>query len=449
MVLSSGSPSDAMDAVAIRESLARSDASGDAIASLYKTAVASLSARVQGRSADDKPRPPPPPRRARVKKARCWHAGALPMVWFCDRAARRYAVGRSVAVDAKGAIVRERADLSSPVVATLPRGVEAVAVGDAFRGGAERLELSAPVAGWASAKLLRDGRGRGRAAAERTTVWRSTPGDDEATDRPVEGDDAPWTAADFARVAVEGRILGVRGIVGRAFDGNDGGAAGSEVYALRGGRRLLGDATTAPTAENVPGVPGAVFVRNVLDGRECARLTAAVRAAGLRPDALNTHEAACFVADDTAVARLSERLAPFLPAKSFAGLAPLWRAYRYSRAGAAPRAHYDDSSPCRSADASGALVEDRGRRSRLSVLLYVECGAGAAPPGVVPGGCTRFHPREASAGAVAVVPRRGSALVFYHGAHPDSPLHEGLPVAVGEEKLVIRTDALYFESSAR
>ena len=70
MVLSSGSPSDAMDAVAIRESLARSNASGDAIASLYKTAVASLSARVQGRSADDKPRPPPPPRRARARDSR-------------------------------------------------------------------------------------------------------------------------------------------------------------------------------------------------------------------------------------------------------------------------------------------------------------------------------------------------------------------------------------------
>ena len=47
-------------------------------------------------------------------------------------------------------------------------------------------------------------------------------------------------------------------------------------------------------------------------------------------------------------------------------------------------------------------------------------------------------------------PRKGAALVFWHGRHPLSPLHEGAPLEVSASsgttlapKVVIRTDVLF------
>ncbi|KAH8055936.1 glutathione gamma-glutamylcysteinyltransferase [Aureococcus anophagefferens] len=392
------------EALQVRDALSQSTASGDAIVAVYKDAVASLEARVAGAA------PAAAAKRRKPKKPRNVWGAHPPMVWFCDRRPARFASARRVVVAGRsGAIVRETEDLASAVVVVLPRGVEASAVGSAVVGR-RRLELSAPVAGWASRKVLRD---CGASDGPRTTVWR--PGGDDVSDGETPGEEAPWVAGrDFFEI-------------GDA----DGGAA---VYGLS--RRVF-DGRRTPRHEAVAGVPGAVFARGVLSAAECRRLAAACSAMGFEGDA--GVGARVFAADERAVDELSARLASVLPATvdggAYRGVSALLRAYRY-RGGGSMRAHYDDASPLRSLD-GGALV-DGDATSKLSVLLYV-----AAPPpppdGALPGGATRFH---APAGAVAVPAARGAALCFPH-AGAASPLHEGMPLDPGTEKLVLRADACY------
>ena len=435
------------EALQVRDALSQSTASGDAIVAVYKDAVASLEARVAGAA------PAAAAERRKPRKPRGAWGAHPPMLWFCDRRPARFASARRVVVAGRsGAIVRETEDLASAVVVVLPRGVEASAVGSAVVGGGERLELSAPVAGWASRKVLRD---RGASDGPRTTVWRpggddvsdgETPGEgDDASDgeTPGEGDDvsdgetpeeeAPWVAGrDFFEIDdADGGFLGRKGVVGTRFDGENARAA---VYGLA--RRVF-DGRRHPRHEAVAGVPGAVFARGVLSAAECRRLAAACSAMGFEGDA--GVGARVFAADGRAVDELSARLASVLPdtvdGGAYRGVSALLRAYRY-RGGGSMRAHYDDASPLRSLD-GGALV-DGDATSKLSVLLYV-----AAPPpppdGALPGGATRFH---TPAGAVAVPAARGAALCFPH-AGAASPLHEGMPLDPGTEKLVLRADACY------
>ena len=411
------------EALQVRDALSQSTASGDAIVAVYKDAVASLEARVAGAA------PAAAAKRRKPKKPRNVWGAHPPMLWFCDRRPARFASARRVVVAGRsGAIVRETEDLASAVVVVLPRGVEASAVGSAVVGGGERLELSAPVAGWASRKVLRD---RGASDGPRTTVWR--PGGDDVSDGETPGEEAPWVAGrDFFEIDdADGGFLGRRGVVGTRFDGDERSAA---VYGLS--RRVF-DGRRTPRHEAVAGVPGAVFARGVLSAAECRRLAAACSAMGFEGDA--GVGARVFAADARAVDELSARLAPVLPATvdggAYRGVSALLRAYRY-RGGGSMRAHYDDASPLRSLD-GGALV-DGDATSKLSVLLYV-----AAPPpppdGALPGGATRFL---APAGAVAVPAARGAALCFPH-AGAASPLHEGMPLDPGTEKLVLRADACY------
>lgn len=59
------------------------------------------------------------------------------------------------------------------------------------------------------------------------------------------------------------------------------------------------------------------------------------------------------------------------------------------------------------------------------------------------GGETTFYVDAGGAtDLVAVAPRRGACLVFFHGRHRLSPTHEGSPVR-GGTKSVLRTDVLY------
>lgn len=83
-----------------------------------------------------------------------------------------------------------------------------------------------------------------------------------------------------------------------------------------------------------------------------------------------------------------------------------------------------------------------------SVLLYLNDAHA--------GGETIFYPggKATPSDAVRVVPRAGAALVFPHGRHPLSPLHEGAPLEGAPAgapspppKYVIRTDVL-FQSQA-
>ncbi|KAH8082959.1 hypothetical protein JL720_8468 [Aureococcus anophagefferens] len=80
-----------------------------------------------------------------------------------------------------------------------------------------------------------------------------------------------------------------------------------------------------------------------------------------------------------------------------------------------------------------------GARSWFTVIVYLNDG--------FRGGETTFF-APAGNGAydlVSVAPRRGAALLFPHGAHRDSPLHEGSEVR-GGSKHVLRTDVLYSDA---
>ena len=80
------------------------------------------------------------------------------------------------------------------------------------------------------------------------------------------------------------------------------------------------------------------------------------------------------------------------------------------------------------------------RLSQMSVLLYLT--------GDHQGGHTIFFPsgKADDRARVKVSPQKGAALVFWHGRHPQSPLHEGSPLQPADgmrAKYVVRTDALF------
>lgn len=128
-----------------------------------------------------------------------------------------------------------------------------------------------------------------------------------------------------------------------------------------------------------------------------------------------------------------------------------WRCYRYLPASTdgsmAPQRfgpHYDGAQPL-SVLKDGEVLDEAPpsgvvRLSQKTILLYLSDGHD--------GGETVFYPRgEARAeDAVKVEPHAGSALCFWHGHHPHSPLHEGAPLRGADSakpKYVIRTEAMF------
>mmetsp|Transcript_40393 Transcript_40393/g.125691 ORF Transcript_40393/g.125691 Transcript_40393/m.125691 type:complete len:199 (-) Transcript_40393:98-694(-) len=140
-----------------------------------------------------------------------------------------------------------------------------------------------------------------------------------------------------------------------------------------------------------------------------------------------------------------ERCKPFLPPMvdggKIMGFNRRWRLYRYSDH-ATFRPHVDGSWPGSGLDAAGGLKADSwgDRWSQLSCLIYLNDD--------FRGGATRFflpQGRGDSAAAYRVEevrPAAGAALLFFHGEHPLSPVHEGARVVAGT-KYVLRTDVLY------
>jgi len=80
---------------------------------------------------------------------------------------------------------------------------------------------------------------------------------------------------------------------------------------------------------------------------------------------------------------------------------------------------------------------DPARRSLLTLLIYLNGG--------LDGGQTRFWvPAEdlEDFSYCSIRPVLGNALLFFHGCHPLSPIHEGCSLAAGT-KYVLRGDVLY------
>lgn len=175
------------------------------------------------------------------------------------------------------------------------------------------------------------------------------------------------------------------------------------------------------------------LVPNALDAAACARLIREATAQGFActagdyPPGYRDNDR--LVRDDPALAAaLVERLRPVLPdrlvdargeAHRLVGLNERFRFCRYE-GGQGFRVHRD-----------GAHAPGDGRRSRLTVQIYLDDAAGFT------GGRTRFYASRNGACVGAVTPARGAAIVFDHDLW-----HDGEPVTAGR-KHVLRTDAIY------
>jgi len=219
----------------------------------------------------------------------------------------------------------------------------------------------------------------------------------------------------------------------------------------------------------VPNVPGAFVLSNVLTVVECEQLRELSEAMGYTPDApvslgrnIRRNENCVWIADDTLwrpiwCARLPagrssdrrifptchrDRVKAHMPAGPAgwgpaAGLNQRWRLYRYG-VDDIFKMHTDGARPGSAVDSTGRLVRDiyGDRFSQLTFLLYLDADYEG-------GETTFFQQTAAGAGELhSVSVPQGSVLCFFHGDHELSPLHEGSLVTRGV-KHIVRSDVLY------
>ncbi|KAF9089761.1 hypothetical protein BGX29_011877 [Mortierella sp. GBA35] len=206
---------------------------------------------------------------------------------------------------------------------------------------------------------------------------------------------------------------------------------------------------------NMPHVPGAFLLKDVLTRKECHQMISAAEAVGFTPDVPMVGSASesvsvlahnfFWMADDQLLGHIFDRCKSHFPETSgdghgAVGINSRWRVYRYVP-GAIYRPHIDGQWPGSGLDpVTGEYMYDayEGRRwSRLTFLVYLN--------DEFEGGGTTFFTPSADVGfldARAASPRAGSVLVFPHGEAKGSLLHEGSPVLKGA-KYIIRADVLY------
>jgi len=248
-------------------------------------------------------------------------------------------------------------------------------------------------------------------------------------------------------------------------------------------------------AEDVPGVPAAKYMHNILTTDECARFLDITERMGFTEHDLvkNYHAAVTWVADvDSMIEPIFQRCLPFLPQelqvkgikRKASGLNARLRVYRYQADGEQTfRPHTDDSFPMSSC-VDDRLIWDVTNGKMASVftfLLYLT--------EEFDGGHTTFFQNQektnetstATVGAVtaSVKPLSGSVLVFPQTCRTEplsdadgesaglftadeeefgfpirtitdqlwmAPMHEGSPVKAkkgGRPKYVVRSDIMY------
>lgn len=205
-----------------------------------------------------------------------------------------------------------------------------------------------------------------------------------------------------------------------------------------------------PSRADAPGVPGGFVIRDVLTRRECDQLVKLSETMGYTEDApvsldrrIRQNENCVWIADPELNETIFRRCEPHFPPEvqggAVCGLNARWRLYKYNPQDVF-RVHTDGSWPGSGLDGDGRLVRDLygDRWSQLTIVLYLN--------DEFEGGSTRFFYPVDDAGrehkVVEVRDACGSAVCFFHGEHPLSPLHEGGLVQVGT-KYIIRSDVLY------
>ncbi|KAG0019667.1 hypothetical protein BGZ81_009636 [Podila clonocystis] len=206
---------------------------------------------------------------------------------------------------------------------------------------------------------------------------------------------------------------------------------------------------------DMPHVPGAFLLKDVLTRKECHQMISAAEVVGFTPDVPIVGTASesisvlahnfFWMADDQLLKHIFDRCKPHFPETSgdghgAVGINSRWRVYRYVP-GAIYRIHVDGQWPGSGLDpVTGEYLYDAyggTRWSRLTFLVYLN--------DEFEGGGTTFFTPSADVGfmdARAASPRTGSVLCFPHGEAAGSLLHEGSPVLKGA-KYIIRADVLY------
>ncbi|KAG2187420.1 hypothetical protein INT44_005108 [Umbelopsis vinacea] len=228
------------------------------------------------------------------------------------------------------------------------------------------------------------------------------------------------------------------------------------LYASVPGTIKTSEPNMHPTVEriDVPNVPGAFMITNVLTSSECDQVLSAAESIGFTPDVPAVGAAVDSVSvlahnffwlvDDDFLGTIFKRCEPHFPKEigggAVVGVNSRWRVYRYVP-GAIYRPHIDGAWPGSGLDPEDGTYKydmyNNTRWSRLTFLLYLN--------EEFEGGPTTFFLPAAQEGileARAVSPRRGCVLCFPHGNTAGSLLHEGSPVLNGA-KYVARTDVLY------
>lgn len=225
-------------------------------------------------------------------------------------------------------------------------------------------------------------------------------------------------------------------------------------------------AARSVSRHEVPGVPGAFTLSNVLDEAECDALAALSESMGYTEDApvslgrhIRKNQNCVIIADDSLWRPVWERVREHMPqsvdhphglCSQAVGLNQRWRLYKYGESDTF-KLHTDGSWPGSGLDASGQLQRDLfgDRWSQLTLLLYLDGGYKGGettfyvPTGASMGGGGSIRGDGGSSGElVSVAVPKGSALAFFHGEHPLSLLHEGSLVTAGQKRIV-RTDVLY------
>jgi hypothetical protein len=209
----------------------------------------------------------------------------------------------------------------------------------------------------------------------------------------------------------------------------------------------------------VPHIPSAFVLTDVLSTAECARIVRAAESVGYLPDRPISASAASkasvlahnlvWLVDSMTDKIIFDRVRKHLPAAldghELRGINRRWRLYRYSEPGQAYRCHIDGgwtgSGTSRDAfpDAGEYLPDAYGdRSSRLTFLIYLN-------EGFEGGETTYFLPapgREATLEARRVAPRAGNVMVFPHSCTRGNLLHEGSSVTRGV-KYIARTEVLF------
>ncbi|GAA5944826.1 hypothetical protein JCM3775_007320 [Rhodotorula graminis] len=220
-----------------------------------------------------------------------------------------------------------------------------------------------------------------------------------------------------------------------------------------GAIRLSPSPPTPVERLDVPHVPGAFLLTNVLSPAECRSILAHAEAVGFRPDqpvdgdqsvlAHNLYWLADKPFLDTFCARFLHLCPQLIDGKRVRGINARFRVYRYVP-GAIYRPHIDGAWPASGVDPEtgeylyDSSPHDKPQWSRLTFLIYLNDS--------FLNGCTTFFlpsSRPSTLNAFPVKPSQGCALVFPHGDSRGSLLHEGSPVGEGGAKYVIRTEVLY------